>query len=156
MKGMKKEELELLLKDVPTPISKIEEELKMPRTTLQKALKGTRGLSKKWSIELRRWVGFQEAPTGIRYMAATKEAYDGKKWSAAEIADEFDIIKNMPLPKKKYYAEKGGKEVELDQPVSFPPATPKTLDELKAMCPPELTGIDRSSWIGENRVKYGI
>lgn len=66
MSTMKKEELELLLKDVVTPISKIEAELKMPKTTLQKALKGTRGLSKKWSLALVKWVTYEEAPTTKR------------------------------------------------------------------------------------------
>lgn len=35
-------------------------------------------------------------------------------------------------------------------------ATPKTLDELKSLCPKELTGIDRSIWISTERQKYGI
>lgn len=33
---------------------------------------------------------------------------------------------------------------------------PKTLAELKAMCPKELKGIERSQWIAEKRVKYGV
>ena len=33
---------------------------------------------------------------------------------------------------------------------------PKTLDELKAMCPPELTGLDKSGWVATERQKYGI
>lgn len=33
---------------------------------------------------------------------------------------------------------------------------PKNLDELKLMCPKELTGFDRSAWISENRQKYAI
>lgn len=33
---------------------------------------------------------------------------------------------------------------------------PKTLEELKKICPPDLTGFDRSEWISQNRVKYGI
>lgn len=32
---------------------------------------------------------------------------------------------------------------------------PKTLDELKSMCPHK-SGLDRSAWIAENRVKYGL
>ena len=31
-----------------------------------------------------------------------------------------------------------------------------TLDKLREMCPPELTGIDRTMWIQEQRKKYGI
>lgn len=33
---------------------------------------------------------------------------------------------------------------------------PKTLDELKAMCPPELTGFESSNWIGTERQKYNL
>lgn len=33
---------------------------------------------------------------------------------------------------------------------------PKTLDELKALCPKELTGFDRSTWISQKRQEYGI
>lgn len=35
-------------------------------------------------------------------------------------------------------------------------AVPKTLDELKDLCPPELKGLDRSAWISEQRQKYSI
>jgi hypothetical protein len=33
---------------------------------------------------------------------------------------------------------------------------PKTLDEIKALCPESLTGLDRSKWIAQERQKYGI
>lgn len=33
---------------------------------------------------------------------------------------------------------------------------PKTLDQLKALCPTELKGFDRSEWIALNRLKYNI
>lgn len=33
---------------------------------------------------------------------------------------------------------------------------PKTLDELKKLCPAELEGLDRSKWISTERQKYGI
>lgn len=35
-------------------------------------------------------------------------------------------------------------------------AKPKTLDELKKLCPVDLTGLDRSEWIRTERQKYGI
>lgn len=35
-------------------------------------------------------------------------------------------------------------------------AKPKTLDELKTLCPANLTGLDRSEWIRTERQKYGI
>ena len=31
-----------------------------------------------------------------------------------------------------------------------------TLERLKSLCPTNLTGIDRSAWIAQERVKYGI
>jgi hypothetical protein len=37
-----------------------------------------------------------------------------------------------------------------------PISKPRTLDELKALCPPELTGFDKSNWISIERQKYGI
>lgn len=33
---------------------------------------------------------------------------------------------------------------------------PRTLDELKALCPKELTGFEKSQWIGTKRQEYGI
>lgn len=35
-------------------------------------------------------------------------------------------------------------------------AKPKTLDELKSLCPFKENGAERSEWIRENRVKYNI
>lgn len=33
---------------------------------------------------------------------------------------------------------------------------PKTLEELKGLCPIELKGFDRSEWISKERIKYSI
>jgi hypothetical protein len=33
---------------------------------------------------------------------------------------------------------------------------PRNLEELKKLCPPELTGLDRSAWISTERQKYGV
>lgn len=49
---MTKEELCGILDKVPTPIYQIEVELGMPKTTLQKAIKGERELPKKWTLKL--------------------------------------------------------------------------------------------------------
>jgi hypothetical protein len=45
---MTAEEIKKLLENTTDPIYKIEADLKMPKTTLQKALKGQRELSVKW------------------------------------------------------------------------------------------------------------
>lgn len=49
---MTKEELLGILDKVPTPIYQIEVALGMPKTTLQKAIKGERELPKKWILKL--------------------------------------------------------------------------------------------------------
>jgi hypothetical protein len=36
------------------------------------------------------------------------------------------------------------------------PRSPRNLEELKKLCPPELTGFDKSNWISTERQKYGI
>jgi hypothetical protein len=50
---MTADELNKLLKTATDPIYRIEAELGMPRTTLQKALKGQRELSTKWENAIR-------------------------------------------------------------------------------------------------------
>lgn len=50
---MTQAELLKLLENEPEPIYKIEQELKMPKTTLQKAVKGERELPKKWAIAIK-------------------------------------------------------------------------------------------------------
>lgn len=50
---MTKEELWAVLDKVPTPVYQIEQDLGMPKTTLQKAIKGERELPKKWWLLLK-------------------------------------------------------------------------------------------------------
>lgn len=50
---MKKEEIEELLKNEITPICQVEARLGIPKTTLQKAIKGERTLPQKWAIILK-------------------------------------------------------------------------------------------------------
>lgn len=53
---MNQEELTKLLENVGSPISRIEEKIGMPKSTLQKALKGERTLPKEWAIKLKDFV----------------------------------------------------------------------------------------------------
>jgi plasmid maintenance system antidote protein VapI len=53
---MNQSELIELLKDVPSPISRIEEKLGMPKSTIQKVIDGNRRLPKEWEIRLRNFV----------------------------------------------------------------------------------------------------
>lgn len=44
-----------------------------------------------------------------------------------------------------------------DEPAKIQPLKPKTLDELKALCPAEIIDkYERAAWIGKERQKYGI
>jgi len=52
-KIMDKKEIDILLREVTIPIYQIEENLGMPKTTLQKAIKGDRVLPKKWALKLK-------------------------------------------------------------------------------------------------------
>lgn len=76
-----------------------------------------------------------------------------KKNNAVKLAKE----KKEPEPVVPPEKEEQKEEVK-EQPKSVPTTNclPKTLDQLKALCPPELKGFDRSEWIGKKRQEYGI
>lgn len=58
--------------------------------------------------------------------------------------DTTQLLRDEPEQKK---------EAKPDADQSNPPTT---LDELKALCPKELTGFDRSAWIATKRQEYSI
>ena len=58
---MEKEEIIALLNRVICPVYQIEADLGMPKTTLQKAIKGERKLPKKWAVKLKEAFGNKEA-----------------------------------------------------------------------------------------------
>lgn len=123
---MTKEEICSILDKVPTPIYQIEVDLGMPKTTLQKAVKGERELPKKWALKL-------------------LEAFPIKKVEAK--INNTNQVANTVEPEKPMGSEKSNFVVDTN---------PKTLDQLKALCPPELKGFDRSEWIRENRLKFNV
>lgn len=49
---MEVEEIKVQIENDPTPIYKIEQELGMPHATLQKFMKGERGIPKRWRLKL--------------------------------------------------------------------------------------------------------
>lgn len=55
---------------------------------------------------------------------------------------------------KKAFDGKKVKNLQFDKSGQF--KTPKTLDQLRVMCPPELKGMDKSEWVRVNRQKYNI
>lgn len=66
-----------------------------------------------------------------------------------DLTQPTNQIKPQEQPKTNYSINALPKETEAGKP-------PKTLDELKAMCPADLTGFDKSQWISTERQKYGI
>ena len=137
---MKSEEIDKLLENVPNPISHIERDLGMPATVLQKSLKGKRNLPKKWAIALKSYVENKQ----YLLSGAIPHIPPSKREIVEQVVKDFTKPTNEIKPK--------------DQPKSnFAIDTrPKTLDQLKALCPPELKGFDRSEWIGKKRQEYGI
>lgn len=104
---MNKSELELLLKDDATPIYKLEQELGMPPTTLQKALTGGRNLPKKWALKLRAKFEPKEAvpePSNDKVELPEKDTKGEKKKVGKKSG------KKTPLPKEANPAEKNGTE----------------------------------------------
>lgn len=135
---MKQEDINVLLENVRRPIYKIEEDLGMPKTTLQKTVKGERGLPKKWAILLKDYV-----KTSAWISANAKDAVKRTTTSVLDANKPTNVIE----PQKPLGTDKSNYSVD---------TRPKTLDQLKAMCPPELKGIDRTEWIAIEREKYHI
>lgn len=137
---MRASELQILLDKVYRPISKIEEDLGMPKTTLQKAVKGLRSLPKRWSVELKEYV-----KTGGWISANVKE--NNKSISSVTVSDEYGQMGNSGEINRDTWKHTN---------IKIAANPPKSLDELKALCPKELTGFDKSNWIRTERQKYGI
>lgn len=137
---MKSEEIIKLLEFVPHSISHIERDLGMPKTVLQKAIKGYRGLPKRWSLALKAYVETKQ----YLLSGAIPHIPPSKREVVEQVVKDFTKPTNQIKPQ--------------EQPKSnFAINTrPKTLDQLKALCPPELKGFDRSEWIGKKRQEYGI
>ena len=83
----------------------------------------------------------------------------------AILTEKGEVKPIFPKPNKK--PKNSLSAEELDKPVEFikrsdnepydAPKPPRTLDELKALCPAEITDkIERAQWIGKERQKYGI
>ena len=76
------------MKDDATPIYKLEQELGMPPTTLQKALTGGRNLPKKWALKLRAKFEPKEAvPEPIPKPA------DNRKVKIQDLTKQTNIVK---------------------------------------------------------------
>lgn len=83
----------------------------------------------------------------------------------AENADQHTEKSKLRFPKPLKRAKKeelSDSELSADIIFSSPPVAydsprrPRNLEELKLLCPADLTGLDRSQWISKERQKYGI
>lgn len=98
---MKKEEIIELLSKVITPIYQIEENLGMPKTTLQKAVKGERELPKKWSIKLLETYPKEKKAVIVDLNKPTNEIKPPEKPQTSFTIDTTKKVKgDMPDPKK--------------------------------------------------------
>lgn len=79
--------------------------------------------------------------------------------------DKKGVVKPLtfqkPIKKAKEVADSDDLKESIEWAAPTPeaydsPKIPKTLDDVKSMCPKELTGFDRSAWIATERQKYGI
>lgn len=82
-----------------------------------------------------------------------------------DIAAPLRTEKPLIIKKPPQKATNKAKEPDSDTPVEIVQPTPEVfngskmpsnLEELKAMCPKNITGVDRTIWIAEERKKYGI
>lgn len=88
-------------------------------------------------------VKFKDLGSKVDYIAPTEESYDGKKKPFVVI----DEMGQMPA---------GTFNSKPEPPKSDGEVRPRNLVELKALCPPEFTGFERSEWVSKNRLKYNI
>lgn len=68
------------------------------------------------------------------------------------------LVENKALKARIKELENGGaNKDELKYPLLESECfTPTTLQELKTLCPQELTGLERSQWIANKRQEYGL
>jgi len=88
---MKSEEIIKLLEFVPHSISHIERDLGMPKTVLQKAIKGYRGLPKRWSLALKAYVETKQYLLSGAISPSKKEVVE-------QVVEESTKPKEQPKP----------------------------------------------------------
>ncbi len=151
---MNKQELRELIDsmDAYMPICNIEKELGMAKTTLQKALKyEDKKLPKKWVKPLinfcKKRASSQPENNLIFHNIPKKELDTGEPELSSEIKYEPGLV--------IYDVEKGNIP-DHDEPKMYKESPPNSIQQIKNMCPAELTGIRRTMWIEEQKEKYNI
>lgn len=96
---MDQQEIKALLENIPTPIYKIEMELGMPATVLQKAIKGKRRLPKKWIIALKG----KYQPNNLKYkILEQSEGLIPLQNNLEEPQNKIDLKVNYDFGNEKY------------------------------------------------------
>jgi len=113
---MDQQEIKALLENIPTPIYKIEIELGMPATILQKAIKGKRKLPKKWLIALKG----KYQPNNLKYnILQQSEELIPLHNNLEELPTKIDIKANYDFGSEKYLViEKYTKYPLKNKPIS--------------------------------------
>lgn len=140
---MNKSELEVLLKDDATPIYKLEQELGMPPTTLQKALTGGRNLPKKWALKLKAKF---TAPEAVEFVAGIDPVGGEKGTTSAKLHKKSNVAE-YPARKTKTKVEIQDltKPTNVVKPITDKPETTNIVINTE---PPRLKG--------ENSIEYRI
>ncbi len=119
--------------EVYTPVKQIEQAIGMPNTTIQQVLTGSRSLPAKWVKPLRKYF--------LENRDKDLPVSQAPKVKVKDLTKPNVEVKPKVQPKSNY---------------SVDTRKPKTLAELKALCPAHLKGFEKSEWISTERVKYGI
>jgi len=128
-KGFKKTQLEKLIG--------------LPKNSLSGVLSGRKKLSRLSIIKIDQWNKSDKPDPVLGNVIVFK-------YGVVNVPKPLgDLLELHPLCKKDTAAQEP--EVIFKEFIA-----PKTLDQLKELCPKELTGFDRSEWVRINRVKYGI
>lgn len=79
----------------------------------------------------------------VSILSSMIKAKKSKPKKVQDLSKPNTEIKPVEQPKSNYVIDTGNKN-------------PTTLSELKALCPPELTGFERSEWVSKKRIEYGV
>ena len=122
--------------DLNAGFSKVELEvlIGLPKNNLSGILKGNRKLSRKSELKIEKWQKSSKPnPLDLKIEKLVKV-------KVTDLTKPNKEVKSKGTATTNYSVD----------------TLPKTLNDLKDLCPKELTGFEKSNWISENRVKYGL
>ena len=69
---------------------------------------------------------------------------------------DIEVKLLTPILNQYGFKDMGKEEKIYEKKTQFPQEQKITLDVIRDRCPKELTGLDRSAWVREERQKYGV